>query len=219
MEITTMRTTRSLFERAATAAAAATALLLAACGTNDTGGVQSEASPGTTASASVDADRHNEADVSFAQGMIPHHRQAVVMSDMAETRAASDQVKDLAENIKKAQEPEIATMSAWLKAWGEKIPEGMGDMEDMRGMDHDNGRSPMPGMMDEHQMDGMRNAEGKTFDTMFLTMMIKHHEGAIDIARTEKQEGAYGPAKKLADDIIVAQTAEISQMRMLLNAS
>jgi len=100
-------------------------------------------------------------------------------------------------------------MSAWLTAWGEKVPQGMD------GMDHGDA-SPMPGMMNDQQMDDMRGASGKAFDTMFLTMMIKHHEGAVEMAETEKKQGAYGPAKELADDIITAQKAEITQMRRML---
>lgn len=199
-----------------------TALLLAACGDNETNG-PAEESPGTTATVSVAPGRHNQADVAFAQGMIVHHRQAVAMSEMAESHASSSDVKALAEKIQQAQEPEIATMSAWLKAWGEKVPEGMGGMGESPGMHHGHDGTPMPGMMDPQQMDQMMNqmkdARGKAFDTMFLNMMIKHHEGAIAMARTEKQEGIYGPAKKLADDIITAQTAEIARMRTMLNAA
>ncbi|MFF9136714.1 DUF305 domain-containing protein [Streptomyces albogriseolus] len=210
-----MNTTRSLPRRTALAAAATVAaLVLAACGGNgDTS--TAGTSPGTTTSASIPAGEHNEADVTFAQGMIPHHRQAILMADMAETRASSSDVKALASQIKKAQDPEIETMSGWLRAWGETIPQGMDGMDGM----NDGDASSMPGMMNNQQMDDMRDASGKAFDTMFLTMMIEHHEGAVEMARTEKTQGAYGPAKELADDIITAQTAEITQMRKMLDAS
>ncbi|MDX6758672.1 DUF305 domain-containing protein [Streptomyces sp. F8] len=206
-----MKRTRSLRRRTAVAAvAAAPVLFLAGCGDDGNGSAATTASP--TASASVPAGEHNQADVDFAQEMIPHHRQAVMMSDMAETRASSDEVKTLAAKIKQAQEPEIATMSAWLTAWGEEVPQGMD------GMDHGDATS-MPGMMDDRQMDDMRGASGTAFDTMFLTMMIKHHEGAIEMAETEKEEGAYGPAKELADDILTAQKAEIAQMKQMLGTN
>ncbi|MCX4624628.1 DUF305 domain-containing protein [Streptomyces albogriseolus] len=207
-----MNANASLTRRTALAAtAAAAALVLAACGGNgDTG--TAVTSPSPTTSASVPAGEHNQADVTFAQGMIPHHRQAIVMAGMAETRASSSDVKALASQIKKAQDPEIKTMSAWLTAWGENVPQGMDEMD---GMDHGDASS-MPGMMSNQQMDDMRDASGKAFDTMFLTMMIEHHEGAIEMAETEKKQGAYAPAKDLADDIITAQTAEITQMRKML---
>ncbi|WP_308363511.1 DUF305 domain-containing protein [Streptomyces sp. ISL-86] len=151
-------------------------------------------------------DDHNQADVTFAQKMIPHHRQAIVMSQMARTHNASAEVKALATKIQEAQQPEIDTMTGWLKAWGEKVPQGMGTMDDMRGM------------MDDPQMMKLNGTSGRAFDTMFLTMMIEHHEGAIDMAKTEQQQGSYGPAKDLATDIITTQTAEISQMRTMLKS-
>lgn len=209
-----MKTARSLRRRTTLAAAlAASALFLAGCG--DSGNGSATTSPSPTTSVSVPAGEHNQSDVDFAQGMIPHHSQAVLMSDLAETRASSSEVKALAEKIKKAQEPEIAAMSAWLTAWGEEVPQGMDGMD---GMDHGDASS-MPGMMNDQQMDDMRGASGKAFDTMFLTQMIKHHEGAVAMAETEKKEGTYGPAKELADDIITAQKAEITQMREMLGTS
>ncbi|MFF5935197.1 DUF305 domain-containing protein [Streptomyces sp. NPDC012508] len=206
-----MNTNRS--RRAALAATAiAAGLVLAACGSDNTTNTAGTASATTTAPASSDADRHNQADVAFAQGMIPHHRQAILMSDMVAAHGASADVKALAEEIKKAQAPEIETMSGWLKAWGEKVPTGVG----MDGMGHGDDDSGMPGMMDDQDLNRLGNARGSAFDTMFLTMMIEHHEGAIDMAKTEKLQGAYGPAKDLADDIITSQTAEITQMRQML---
>ncbi|MCX5173864.1 DUF305 domain-containing protein [Streptomyces antibioticus] len=211
MNTTPLRARRAAL---ATAIAAVAALSLAACGDDGNSGATSAPPPATaTAPATVPAGDHNQADVTFAQGMIPHHRQAILMSEMVQAHASSDEVKALAEKIKKAQEPEIATMSAWLKAWGEKVPTGMDGMD---GGDHDG--SGMPGMMDNQRMDMLRGASGTAFDTMFLTMMIEHHEGAVEMAKTEKAEGAYGPAKTLADDIITSQTAEIAQMKTMLGS-
>ncbi|MBC7274476.1 MAG: DUF305 domain-containing protein [Streptomyces sp.] len=192
-------------------AAVGSALVLAACGTEDGG---SGAATGTTASASASdtAGAHNDQDVDFAQGMIPHHQQAVQMAEMAATRASSAEVKDLASRIQQAQDPEIQTMSGWLEAWGEDVPSGMPDM------DHGghSGGTDMPGMMGTEDMDELMGASGGGFDTMFLTMMVEHHEGAVEMAQTEKDKGRYGPAKKLADDIITAQQAEIEEMNQLL---
>ncbi|MFE2476097.1 DUF305 domain-containing protein [Streptomyces sp. NPDC059389] len=209
-----MNTNRSLPRRAALAATAVAAgLVLAACGSDSTANTAGSAPATTAAPAPSEADRHNQADVTFAQGMIPHHRQAILMSDMVAAHGASPDVKALAEKIKKAQAPEIETMTGWLKAWGEKVPTGVS----MDGMGHGDD-SGMPGMMDDQDVDRLGNARGNAFDTMFLTMMIEHHEGAIAMAETEKQQGAYGPAKALADDIIASQTAEIARMRSMLKA-
>ncbi|MFE2643278.1 DUF305 domain-containing protein [Streptomyces nigra] len=206
----------SLVRRAALGTTAVTAaLVLAACGSDngsDTGsGTQTSASAGAEDTAGA----HNDQDVSFAQDMIPHHQQAIQMSRMAASQASSAEVKDLAARIEKAQDPEIETMSGWLESWGEDVPSSM------PGMDHGghSGSSDMPGMMDTEDMDELMAASGKGFDTMFLTMMVEHHEGAVEMATTEKDKGRYGPAKELADDIITAQNAEIEEMNKLLGKS
>jgi uncharacterized protein (DUF305 family) len=212
------RSLTRLTRRTALAATAVTAsLVLAACGSDNSSseaGASSGASASASASAGESAGAHNDQDVSFAQGMIPHHQQAVEMAGMVADQASSTEVKDLATRIEKAQDPEIKTMTGWLETWGEDVPNAMPGMDhdmdsDMEGMD-------MPGMMDDKEMDKLMKASGKDFDTMFLTMMVEHHEGAVEMATTEKDKGEYGPAKTLADDIITAQNAEITEMNKLL---
>ncbi|MEV0172676.1 DUF305 domain-containing protein [Streptomyces sp. NPDC050803] len=210
-----MTSTRSLVRRAALGATAlAAAFLLAACGSEDGG---SDTGSGTAASATAEdtAGAHNDQDVSFAQDMIPHHQQAVQMAKMAKNQASSAEVKDLASRIEKAQDPEIETMSGWLESWGEDVPSGMPGMDHSGG--HGDDSSGMPGMMDTEDMDKLMEASGAGFDTMFLTMMIDHHEGAVEMAGTEQDKGQYGPAKELAGDIITAQNAEIEEMNELLD--
>lgn len=188
------------------------ALLLGACGNNDgTSGTTTEPTPKATTSAAAAA--FNDADVTFAQDMIPHHRQAVDMAELAETRAESPQVKKLAAQIKAAQDPEIQTMTGWLEEWGKDVPEDMGDMEGHGGMDMGD---DMPGMMSSEDMDKLEAAKGAQFDKLFLDMMIEHHEGAVEMAKTEQADGKYATAKQLAATIEKAQTAEIATMRQLL---
>ena len=207
---------RKLIRRTALAATAGVAaLVLAACGGggHDMGSMGSDSSP--SASASAKAGKHNDADVSFATDMIQHHRQAVEMADLAADGASSQEVKDLATKIKGAQDPEIKTMSGWLTSWGEEVPADMSGMEG-----HNMGdMSSMPGMMSSEDMDKLEKASGAEFDKMFLEMMIKHHEGAVEMAETQRADGKYGPAVKLADDVITAQTAEIEQMNKMLGKS
>ncbi|MFD8472307.1 DUF305 domain-containing protein [Streptomyces globisporus] len=208
-----MTSKRSLVRRtAAVAASAAAALVLAACGGNgdSSAGHDGHSKKSPSASASASQGQQNAADVAFAKGMIPHHRQAVEMADLAPSRAGSAEVKNLAEQIKKAQDPEIKTLSGWLTSWGEEVPaEGA--------MDHsEHGMSGMSGMMTAEEMDKLKDSSGKAFDTAFLEMMIKHHEGAVSMAETEKADGSYEPAKKMADAIITSQTTEITQMNELL---
>lgn len=211
-----MHVNRNLARRASlVVAAAATGLVLAACGGGNDHSGAAHGAPGSNASASASAGRYNQADVSFAQQMIPHHRQAVAMAAMAATHGASPDVKALAEKIEKAQEPEIQTMSGWLKAWGAKVPDAMEGMPAMSGTDHGDHAS-MPGMMGREDMDRLDGATGKDFDSMFLTMMIEHHEGAIAMAKTERQKGSSRDATSMAGDIATAQTAEIARMRQML---
>lgn len=210
---------RKLIRRTALAVTAgAAALVLAACGGNggghDMGSMNSDSSPSATAS--VKAGDHNEQDVSFAKEMIQHHRQAVEMADLAADRASSQEVKDIATKIKGAQDPEIKTMSGWLSSWGEEVP---ADMSGMEGHDMGDMSSDMPGMMSSEDMDKLKKASGAEFDKMFLEMMVKHHEGAVEMAETQKAKGKYGPAMKLADDVIKAQTAEIEEMNKILGKS
>ena len=176
-------------------------------------GMHHTASPTAPRSADSGSGQHNDQDVAFAKGMIPHHRQAVVMAGLAPDRARSQEVKDLAAKIKRAQDPEITTMSGWLTAWGQEVP-----ATDMPGMDHgmDHSGHDMPGMMSQADMARLEKLSGAEFDGRFLKMMIAHHEGAVEMAETERSRGAYGPAKDLAASIITGQSAEIDQMKKLL---
>ncbi|MFI1412134.1 DUF305 domain-containing protein [Streptomyces sp. NPDC020707] len=206
---------RSLVRRtAAVTVASAAALVLAACGGDGTSGHDGHGAGSGSGSASASASsaaaasgKHNAADVTFAQGMIPHHRQAVEMAELAEGRARSAEVSELAAAIKKAQGPEIRTLSGWLTSWGEDVPaEG--------GMDHS--AHDMGSMMTDEEMTGLENASGKAFDTAFLKLMIKHHEGAVTMARTEQADGASVAAVRLAGRIVTAQSTEIDRMNTLL---
>ncbi|MDX3106687.1 DUF305 domain-containing protein [Nonomuraea angiospora] len=199
---------------AATAAAGAVLALVAGCGGagsgstgSDMAAMSSSAPAATTASASPAA-AFNDADVMFAQMMIPHHQQAVEMADLAGTRAADKEVKELAAKIKAAQDPEIQTMKGWLTAWGKPMPS--------EGMDHGMGHD-MPGMMSEEDMKKLEAAKGGAFDRQFAELMIAHHNGAIEMARTEQAQGSNAEAKELAKTIETAQQAEVAQLREILD--
>jgi uncharacterized protein (DUF305 family) len=181
------------------------ALALAACGnaaSQLSGTAQSPARPSAVATG------FNQADVSFAQQMIPHHHQAVRMARLAAGRASSPRVLQLARTIKAAQGPEIKTMTGWLRAWGQ--PTAM-PSNSMGGMGHG-----VPGMMSGQAMSRLRTMRGQAFDRAFLQMMITHHHGAIEMAKTEQAQGANPAAKRLARIIEVSQGAQIKQMRKLL---
>lgn len=200
--------------------AAAVTLALSACGssTTGTGSTPSQShdmgAMSSTASSpsSAPSSSHKDADVTFATDMIPHHAQAVEMADMALKQAKSKAVKALAARIKAAQDPEMTTMSGWLNNWGKPVPQTMAgpDMGSMQGS--------MGGMMSQAEMEALGKASGTAFDRMWLTMMTKHHQGAVTMAQTELTDGASADAKALARSIITGQTKEISEMRALLAA-
>ncbi|WP_419503926.1 DUF305 domain-containing protein [Lentzea aerocolonigenes] len=146
---------------------------------------------------------NSPADVAFAQQMVPHHEQALEMAKLVPDRSSNDKVRGLAERIEKAQDPEITRMNGWLKEWGATAE------QDHTGHD-------MAGMMSHEDMAKLENATGAAFDEQWLDMMIKHHEGAVEMARTELDQGEDADAKKLAQAIIDGQQQEITEMKDLL---
>lgn len=211
------------------ATVAAAAVLVTGCGSSDGGATGGDPAPrAERPSATVAA--HNRADVAFAQAMIPHHRQAIAMSQLAAERARSAKVRALADEIEAAQGPEIDTMAGWLRAWGAPIPGDAGGMAGMGHDDHGMGGTPaatggmqemqeMQGMMSPGQMRRLRHASGAEFDRLFLTMMIEHHEGAVAMSRTELGDGRNVAAKRLARQIIATQEDEIATMRRYLTGA
>jgi uncharacterized protein (DUF305 family) len=197
-------------------AAATTLFVLSACGGGDdasTGSGMDHGSTATTAAAASPGATFTDADVSFAQMMIEHHREAITMAAMADGRASAPEVKDLATKIEAAQQPEIDTMSQWLTTWGKPVPD---PSMSMGGMGHGSMPSAMPGAMSEADMAALDKAKGTEFDKQFLTMMVKHHEGAIEMAQEQVSKGSNPEAKALASKIITDQQAEIATMKQIL---
>lgn len=198
--------------QAAAAGVLAAALILAGCTTATSGAGSGGADPATPTNASVNDSDPNAADEMFAMMMIPHHEQAIEMSDALLSKDGIDQaVVDLAEQIKDAQGPEIALMSGWLEDWG--VDDMMsGDM--MSGDTDHSGH--MAGMMSDDSMTGLDTAVGDEAARLFLEQMIVHHQGAIDMAEYEHDNGRDPEVVDLAQQIIDGQTAEIATMRELL---
>ncbi|WP_216695901.1 DUF305 domain-containing protein [Dietzia psychralcaliphila] len=190
-----------------TAAAAAVLLGLSACTSDETDtasetttAVETTASSGSsTTEQAEESAQHSEADVMFAQMMIPHHEQAIEMSDiiLSKDDVPAD-VTSLAEEIKAAQGPEIAQLTDWLEQWGEPTqPEGM-DMD--MGGDHD--MAQMEGMLSDEELQQLSDAPGPEAAELFLNQMIAHHEGAVAMAEDQVENGTYPPAVDLAQTII-----------------
>ena len=180
--------------------ALATTLTLAGCSVEgaDRGGGSSPSSSSSSESASA-----NNADITFATQMVVHHKQAVEMAQVVLDKSGIDpRVTEMAQNIKDAQGPEIDTMNGWLDSWG-----ASGSMD---GMD-------MGGTMSGADMAALEAASGSEANKLFLEQMTAHHEGAIDMAKTEVQTGQNVDAIALAQKIIDDQTAEIASMKDILD--
>src|SRR5688572_19881101 len=168
-------------------AAAVVALVAGCSGNNDMAGVNhSSTAPAPTSSSQ--AASNNADDVAFAQGMVPHHQQAIDMAKLVPSRSQNPKVLDLAKKVEAAQDPEIKKMNEWLKAWGAPAATSM------PGMDHGSGHGSMQGMMSAEDMKMLEQAKGAAFDKMWLEMMIKHHEGAVAMAKTELEKGGSADA-------------------------
>lgn len=193
-------------------------LILASCGTSSNGGHDVSGMNGRTTGAPIASGTQttgpkNAADVAFATMMIPPQIQAGVMADMAVKQGTNTNVKALAPKIKTAQGPQIARMSGWLTGWGAPVPGGAAGqgMSGMSGMGGQTG-----GMMSGQEMTDLGRASGSAFDRMWLQMMIRHHRGAVAMARTELAQGTNPQGKQLARSILDSQSTEIAQMTSIL---
>ena len=142
--------------------------------------------------------KYSSDDIAFAEMMIPHHEQAIEMSEIALLNTTNPDVLKLAQEIKDTQSPEIELMMSWT---GGKTSTHAGHM--------------MDGMLSQSELSDLRKEKDKEFDRLFLEGMIKHHEGAIEMA----QDVAASKNKDVADlsaSIISAQELEIAKMKELL---
>lgn len=161
---------------------------------------------------------YTAADIQFMSGMIGHHAQAIVMSKMAPTHGANDEVRRLAERIINAQTDEIRIMQQWLRDRLQPVPEAKpGPMKMMmNGMEHD---MLMPGMLSDAQMKELDAARGPDFDRLFLSFMIQHHRGATSMVKELFETYGAGQDElvfKFATDVNVDQTTEIGRMEKML---
>jgi uncharacterized protein (DUF305 family) len=209
------------------ALALTSALALTACGPGaEDNGAGSESTPATSSAAATSTTtdtaapsatatgsaeeisaEHNDADVMFAQMMLPHHEQAVEMSEMLLAKDdVPAEVADFAQRVIEAQGPEIERMNAMLTAWDAE------PMAEMEGMDH----GGMSGMMSEEDMAALEEAQGTEAARLYLDQMTAHHEGAVDMAQDQVDNGQNPQAVALAEQVITAQEAEIAEMEQML---
>jgi uncharacterized protein (DUF305 family) len=196
--------------RLLTMGVAALAMLttLTACNSDSSHEATHSGSTSSSVSSPAAAQQHNQADVTFAQHMIPHHQQAIEMSDTVLAKQGIDaRVIDMANRIKAAQGPEIQQMQSWLSQWGvPTMPMTPGSMAG-----HD-----VSGMMSEQDMNDLKSADGVEASKLFLTQMIAHHQGAITMGTDEIKNGQYPPAVSMAQSIVTGQQREITEMQGIL---
>ena len=156
----------------------------------------------------------NEADVEFATAMIPHHAQALVLVDMTMGREIDPELAALAEQIRAAQAPQIEQMADWLTDWDEPVPETMRDHANAHGDSHVED-SDMPGMMSADDLAELEALSGPEFEGEWVEAMIEHHEGAVEMAEQEIEDGAFPDALRLARRIADGQGAEIETLEQL----
>lgn len=163
----------------------------------------------------ANGDVFNDADTRFANDMLQHHAQALAMVDLTVGRDLDPEFIALTEDIRNAQAPEIQTFTEWLTAWDQPIPETVRDHLNAHG-----GGNPvdpdMPGMVSADEMDGLESARGAEFRSLWLQLMIGHHEGAAQMAADEVEKGEFAPAVDLAKSIEESQGAEIDRMTAML---
>ncbi|HET7697708.1 MAG TPA: DUF305 domain-containing protein [Vicinamibacterales bacterium] len=202
------------FSRAAAAAGLCAAMLAAGCASTP------PRAAGSAAQSIPDSHySYSDADVDFMSGMIPHHAQAVVMAGWCGSHGARKDLAVLCERMVVAQRDEIALMQQWLRDRGLPVPEATSTRHRHRmpdGAVHD---MLMPGMLTDEEMAALDRARGAEFDRLFLSGMIKHHQGAIDMV--EVLFKSYGAAQdetvfKFANDVQVDQAIEIDVMKDML---
>jgi uncharacterized protein (DUF305 family) len=181
---------------AALVAAVVTTAVMSACG---------ESSPVVSDAQST---KHNAADLTFVQKMIPHHQQALEMAAMVPSRTTNPELLIMAKHIELDQQAQIDTLQALLQQWGARLaPDHMG---------HD---GAMEGMVDAATMDKLPTLKGAEFDDLWLRSMIRHHEGAVAMAKPEVAQGENPATVKMAKIIIEWQQFEIGQMNAMLGPS
>ncbi len=194
----------------ALATAATAALIVSGCSDGS-----DDSQSGQTASSSQASAQFNDTDVTYAEGMIMHHQQAVEMSDIILDKSGADpDVVEMAKQIKQAQGPEIKEMQTWLEDWGQDDSghdghsgdSGSGD--DMSKMSHE-------GMVSPEDIKKLKAADGEQASTLFLDHMIEHHEGAVTMAKEHRKDGENPEAVDLSKNVIKDQNSEIKEMRQM----
>ncbi|MCC7165675.1 MAG: DUF305 domain-containing protein [Anaerolineae bacterium] len=149
----------------------------------------------------------SSADIAFAQNMTVHHSQAVEMATYLHDRTNDEGLKTMAYDIMLSQQGQIGMMQGWLEMWGQPAAAPIGQAANMMGM------------ATQEQVNALKTLPSPALEKQFLTVMIRHHEGGVTMAQEELQKGSQPIVKRLADNIVKGQQAEIDYMKGLLEKS
>lgn len=144
----------------------------------------------------------NRADLMFMNMMIIHHDQAIEMAELAPERTENQNILELAENISEAQQSENKKMASWLSEAGFRRPT--------------NGHR-MAGMATSGDMERLKYSENREFDILFSELMIEHHLGGVQMARSVVENGRSGKVEGIAQTMVRVQQEEISKMEKWRN--
>jgi uncharacterized protein (DUF305 family) len=183
-------------------------------------GVVTAGSASIIAEAERAATAYTPADIEFMTGMVPHHAQAVVMAGWCETHGARRDLVPLCNRIVIAQRSEIRMMRQWLADRGQEVPDSLAMRHVMRmgGTVHE---MMMPGMLTDEELAALEQARGTQFDYLFLTGMIRHHQGAIQMVQelwAQPGSATEDTVWRFSNDVVADQTAEIERMQLMLES-
>ncbi|OZM74407.1 DUF305 domain-containing protein [Amycolatopsis antarctica] len=184
-------------------ASAVAVLALAGCSADSGAGTEPDGAPAAPAAAGP----FNAADIEFATTMIPHEQQVVDMAALAGERAAAPEVARFALRLRDGQDPVIARMSALLESWGQPAPADPGL--------HLTGPAEASGMLTPEEMAELQGLSAEAFDSRFLELTERHHQGAIDLAAAQRTAGTSPQAREIADGVTEARQREIAEVRDL----
>jgi len=196
--------------RQATGAALAAACLL---GGAATASATSAAAPGTAASA-AQASATNSADADFVMMMIPHHFQALVLSGLVEDGGSDAEVRALAERIEIEQNGEILMMQGWESSHGLEVTDAEEAYQEML---QDPEMVEEMGMATPAELEDLSSAQGTAADVLFLQLMIKHHQGAINMLLDVITNGSDPQMQEWALDMLSVQTVQVDMMQQMLD--
>ncbi len=192
--------------------------VLLTAGLSGCGGSDGAATDPSAAQTALNGDVFNEDDVEFAATMIPHHAQAIELVTLTQGRDLRPEVLALADQILTARVTEVESMTTWLTAWDQPIPETSIDHANAHAEDGEAGPEVSAGMVDPNDVAALAEIGDDTeFEARWLSLMAEHHDGAIDVATAEKERGRFPEALALATTVIDDQSTEIDQLALLAN--